>query len=292
MSRRASEYWLCTAMMLLTLAWPSAAAAHDSLAPRGAVHQWLPSEEWVMRHWIPFDQRRLEEALGFRGRMLEAYLFNDHHTLAELARRRGSSARALADELIEPWNGTVDPSHVAVLRGRTLRILTQGHLAQHLFFHVFHSLGSRRAAHEVFGTSSRHLQSLRMQGDTPLAVARRHGMSRRQLTEGVLRLLEGHHHEGIRTKEAWPAQSDLLLARQIDTLDCWLRSPAPWRDRGNPYGKAMWQHGRHDATWPSTARDRRSNEQRVERVRRKLRWTCWPKVPAWSWATVPGPSGT
>jgi hypothetical protein len=134
-----------------------------------------------MRHWVPFDRERLERALRLRGRSLEAYLFNDHHTLAELARRRGINVNWLADHLVAPWQPIVDAQNLAVLRGRTVRVLTQGHLAQHVF----------------------------------------------------------------RTQQAWPAQADRILARQVETLPCWLRSLVPAMDPGGPYGKATWQHGRH-----------------------------------------------
>ena len=78
-------------VVMCVLAAP--ARAHDSLAPAGAGHNWLPDEEWVHRHWLPFDERELEAALGLRRRELEAYLYDDHHTLAELARARGCRGR-------------------------------------------------------------------------------------------------------------------------------------------------------------------------------------------------------
>lgn len=236
-----------------------------------------------MRHWIPFDQATLERALGLSGRQLEAYLFNDHHTLAELARRRGVHLGELADHLVAPWHTLVDDQHLALLRARTVRVLTQGHLAQHVFFHLFHSLGSRPVAHELFGMSSAALDRVRRRGRTPLEVATRHGVPEHELTDGLLELLRTQHQEGIRTLQAWPAQSDRILARQTQTLACWLRSLPPSMDPGGLYGKATWQHGQHGRGWPSTPRQRRINERRVERVRRKLRWTCWPRVPAWSW---------
>jgi hypothetical protein len=72
------------------------------MAPPGAPHQWLPGDQWLQSHWIPFDQRDLERALGLHGRGLEAYLVNDHNTLAALARRRGVDVdvEQLADDLV------------------------------------------------------------------------------------------------------------------------------------------------------------------------------------------------
>ena len=125
---------------------PASAGAHDSLAPLGASHNWLPEEEWVGRHWIPFDEQALKAELGLKGRDLHAYLYNDHRTLAALS----DDPQALADRLVAPWQGITD-AHRAVLRERTLRILTQGHLAQHMFFHVFHGAALHMASNELLG---------------------------------------------------------------------------------------------------------------------------------------------
>ena len=84
------------------------ARAHDSSAPPGAPHTWLPDEDWVARHWLPFDERDLSRRLGLRGRDLEAYLYDDHRALADLAEARGIDPAQLRDELMAPWRTTVD----------------------------------------------------------------------------------------------------------------------------------------------------------------------------------------
>lgn len=256
------------------------------MAPPGAPHQWLPNDRWLQEHWIPFDQRRLERALGLGAKELEAYLVNDHHTLADLARRRGLPVASLADRLVAPWRRRVGASHVAMLRGRTMQILTQGHLAQHAFFHVFHSLGSTFVAEGLFGVSSVELDAQRRLGRTPLEVALEHGKREAALTEGLVELLRRHRDGGVRLLEAWPAQSDRMLARQVATLPCWLRSVRPSMDWGNPYGKAMHQHGRHARGWPATSAQEREDERRVRRFYARLRWTCWPRVPPWRWSSL------
>ena len=85
---RPCESIVAAFVVMCVLAAP--ARAHDSLAPAGAGHNWLPDEEWVHRHWLPFDERELEAALGLRGRELEAYLYDDHHTLAGSGSVRGA----------------------------------------------------------------------------------------------------------------------------------------------------------------------------------------------------------
>jgi hypothetical protein len=255
----------------------SPARAHDSMAPAGELHQWLPNDRWLQEHWIPFDRRRLETALGLHGSDLESFLVNDHHTLAALARQRGVDVQRLADELVAPWPA----ARRAELRGRTMQILTQGHLAQHVFFHVFHSLGSSTVAADLFGVSADELDALRLRRRTPLDVALEHGKDEAGLTAGLVRLLRSHRDAGVARGESWPAEADRMLARQVATLPCWLQSLRPSMDWGSPYGKALAQHGAHARGWPSTPAELRIDDRRVHRFWRRLRWTCWPRVPDW-----------
>ena len=99
---------LAIALLTVVLA-PAGAGAHDSLAPPGASHNWLPVEEWVGRHWIPFDEQALKAELGLTRRDLHAYLYNDHRVLAALT----DDPQALADRLVAPWQGISD-THRAV----------------------------------------------------------------------------------------------------------------------------------------------------------------------------------
>jgi hypothetical protein len=255
------------------------AIAHDSLAPPGAAHNWLPGEEWVYRHWIPFDEQMLEDALGLERRELEAYLYDDHHALAGLARARGVDPERLADHLVAPWQPIVDPAHVAMLRDRTMRLLTQGHLAQHVFFHVFHGLDVGAAAPLAFGVSAQRYRELRGARGTPLGIAGLGERSASAVRQGMIGLFRMDYERGIATRQAWVAESARIVARQIARLPCWIRStPARW-DPGNPYGKQMQQHGDHASDWPRTASERREDERRVERSRRSLPRSCWYRPP-------------
>jgi hypothetical protein len=270
--------------VLGTLAVAAPAAAHDDLGPPGAGHAWLPQEAWVLEHWMPFDRAPLERALGLRGSQLESYLFNDHHTLAELARRRGVDVDDLADQLVAPWQPLVAGEQVAVLRERTIRVLTQGHLAQHMFFHVFHSFPiGATVAQRLFGVSEGDLDSLRKRRLSPAQIASSHGVAEPDLIAGLAAVLHDRRAAAALSGQAWPTESDRLLERQMQVLPCWVRSLRPTNDHGNPYGKATRVHGAHAAGWPATASERRRNERRAERVRRRLRPTCWPAVAAWRW---------
>src|SRR4051794_5544282 len=91
--------------------------AHDSLAPPGGSHNWLPAELWVYAHWVPFDEQALYDALGLDARSLEAYLYDDHRRLADLALARGITVDELADRLIAS-DHDADPGLLPVLRER------------------------------------------------------------------------------------------------------------------------------------------------------------------------------
>ena len=39
-------------------------ASLDSDAPPGSPPHWLPGEQWVMQHWLPYDEQRLYSLLG------------------------------------------------------------------------------------------------------------------------------------------------------------------------------------------------------------------------------------
>src|SRR3954466_13383475 len=90
-------------LLLVALGLAPAARAADSHAPKGARLDWLPSSEWVMSSWVPFDEQRLDAVLHIDRAGLAAWL-DDHRTLAQLARRNGAggSARALAHRLVAP----------------------------------------------------------------------------------------------------------------------------------------------------------------------------------------------
>lgn len=284
MTRRAGSLTaiLATAVCLAGGSSPEA-SAHDSLAPPGAPHTWLPNEGWVMRHWVPFDERALTTRLGLRPRELEAYLYDDHRALADLARARGIDPAQLRDALVAPWRPLVGDAQYELLRGRTERMLTQPHLAQHVLFHVFHA---GMLAHDPLGTFGLPVDTvrrMRLDGLTPLEVAARGGAPAAAVHAGLLHFFRQEQDEGDRQQAAWPGEARRILARQAARLPCWLRSPRPGPDPANPYGKAKLWHGEHSRAWPRTRRQRLANERRVERLRRRLRRGCWPRPHAWSW---------
>ena len=253
-----------------------AAQAHDSRAPRGAPHSWLPEQDWVMQHWLPFDEADLYRVLGVDNLMLERWLRDDHRTIAQLARKRtGIAPKQLALHLVA-LRGTLPRARVRVLRQRALRVVTQGHLAQHIFFHYFHGTGALGRTRQVFGVGRRTFTRLRMRGSTPLAIGRYGGRTRERVVRGMRRLLRRMARAGVRRRAHSPRQGRLMLQRRRALLHCFLRRPVPKLDPANPYGDPHNGHGRHRRA------DRRGIKRgsKQRRARRHPR-CCWdePRLP-------------
>src|SRR3954465_2934250 len=115
---------LCVIVLTLALAAPAAAQTQapakpqtkslDSEAPPGAPPHWLPGEQWVMQHWLPYDETRLYALLPASRGEGWGGLRAAPRTVADLARAKGWDPAALARELVSPWNGTLrDPRKLA-----------------------------------------------------------------------------------------------------------------------------------------------------------------------------------
>ena len=162
-----------------------------------------------------------------------------------------------------------------------MRVLTQGHLAQHLFFHVFHGLELHPHSEHLFGMPADAYRALREDGASYAEIARDGGIPLSTLRGHVVSVVASDRRDGVARGEAWPAEAARIGARTLARLDCWLRQPPAALDRANPYGKNRFLHGSHAAGWPSTAGERRADERRVERFRRGLERSCWPHPPRW-----------
>ena len=235
----------CLIVAVAALTAPAApAGATDSLAPRGAPHNWLPKEGWVWMHWLPFEERELAAALGTDAAGIRAYLTDDTHRLATLARRRGWQIKPLARHLTRRFDGRVARKRLAALRWRTERILTQGHLAQHVLYHVFHGPGVPANAPQLFGVTRDVFLAARQAGLSPEELARRAGRDPAAVRAGVLRLLTDEAAQGVKTRSQSSAQARRMLARQRHALGCWMSSPLPRLDPNNPFGGRNGDPGR------------------------------------------------
>jgi hypothetical protein len=263
-------------VLLICMASAAPASSHDSLQPAGTPHGWLPHEDWVMQHWLPFDETRLYTALRVDNVALERWLRDDHQTIAGLALwRTGTTPEALADHLVAPWRTVVDPAQVAVVRDRTLRVLTQGHLAQHVLFHYFHGTNIEARSALIFGFPFPAFVDLRSQGLTLVQIGRRGGRTKGQIASELQRALRDGAALGVERHEQSDSQATFMLHRRISLLPCFLRRPRANRDPANPYGEHNGGHGPH-------ARGVRNGllPDSQQRRARHRPGCCWHEPPA------------
>jgi Tol biopolymer transport system component len=197
----------------------------DSEAPPGAPPHWLPGEPWVMQHWLPYDERRLYALLEIDREVIWRWLRDDTRSLADLARLRGWQPEALAAALVAPWRGKLrEPERLATLEKRALRTLTQGHLAQHIFFHSLHQEALPTHSPEIFGVASRvEWSALRRSELSPLQICRLNGLPRSHAQRAAEQRLRRTAAWGVRQQVVPAAQARRLLARQLHQLPRWLQ---------------------------------------------------------------------
>jgi hypothetical protein len=191
------------------------AGAADTHAPKGARLDWLPSDEWVMSAWLPFDEARLDAVVGTDHDELAGWL-DDHRTLAQLAARHGvrGSVTTLAHRLVAPRLAHVPRRMRPVLESRARTVLTQAHLSRHVLFHVFHTPAIPGHARAIFGVSPARFRQLRDSALTPVAIGARGGKSAAHVQGALWALLVRRAARGVALHATSRAQADRLLAEQ------------------------------------------------------------------------------
>ena len=204
-------------------ATPVKKASFDSEAPVTAPAHWLPPEDWVYNHWLPYDEGRLYALLGVSRGAIWRQLRDDRHNLAQLAARHGwPDPGKLADALVAPRAADVPAPTLAVLRTRALRTITQGHMAQHLLFHSLHQFAVPSEAPAIFGVTDAQFRALRRAEQSPLEIGRLHGRSPARIQALSAQVLRERVRFGTATHAMTAKQGRLLLRRQISQLPRWL----------------------------------------------------------------------
>jgi hypothetical protein len=221
---------LITTFLLLTLAPTTAAMAADSHAPKGARGDWLPTSEWVMSSWLPFDEARLYDVLDTTRAEMGRWL-NDKRTLRQFAATRGyRDARKLADTLVAPRLRTASPALRRTLRSRALEMVTQAHLARHVMFHIYHTPAIPRHAQEIFGMSPQHYRRLRDSGWSPVRIAGSAHKPMAAARDTLRSILVRRNDQAVRVGAMSRRQADALLAHQDAGLNAYMfrhyRTPA------------------------------------------------------------------
>jgi hypothetical protein len=210
---------LLAVLLLAAAVLPGAAGAADSQAPRGARLDWLPSNEWVMSSWLPFDETRLDAVVRTDHAELQTWL-DDHRTLAQLARAHGitDSTAVLAHRLVAPRLAHVRRAMRPVLERRARDMLTQAHLSRHLLFHVFHTPAIPNAARSIFGLSPARFRSIRDSGRSPITIGAAGGRSAAHVRGALWTLLVHRAARGVAVGAMSRAQAGALLFAQKSQL--------------------------------------------------------------------------
>ena len=246
-------------VLVLAVALPAAAHAADPEAPPDSPAHWLPGETWVSNHWLPYDERRLHRLLKVERIDIWRQLRDDRRSIAQMARRKGWRPSRLATALVAPWRGKVSARRLALLRSRALRTLTQGHMAQHIFFHSLHQFAVPQRARFIFGVRRDRFTELRRQELSPLQIGMLYGRSPGQVQAAVMDTLRARARAGVRTESTPPAQAGLLLSRQLSQVPRWLQQaryngPPKTHHHGSRRGQLL-EVPRNYATNPALSAD-------------------------------------
>lgn len=241
-------------LAIVTLSGPAPALertshshSHDSHAPAGARGDWLPSDEWVMSGWLPYDEGRLEALLHVTRDDLDGWL-DDRRSLGQLAARHGfHNLHALAARLVADRATDHRSTSMATLRARALDTLTQPHLARHVLFHLYHSHALPLATRQVFGVTPAGYERLRDAGSSPVRIARAGGLEPAVLRANLRAFFSERADRAVRTGAMSRAGADRLLAEQDAGMTAFMFRPYRTSTQQACYaGEAGHDHG-HDS---------------------------------------------
>lgn len=267
-------------MSFALLGGPAVAVAHDAPMPPGLRHGLLPDEPWVMQHWSPLDEQELADALGLELPQVEAFLYNDHHTLAQLAVARGVDFETLVRGLAA-WTTAVPAADRAVVEQRIRLMLVSGHLAQHVLFHVFHGESLSPAIKHASGLTPPRFATLR---NDRWSYRRIMLHARRDPRAMVRRLAAQVRHRqatGVSSGQTPPSQGRRLVARQLRRLPCWFGRAAQPLDPAAPYDRAYTKHAsdHSEKDVPTTRAEQAVEDRLIAHGLATRPHACWDLPP-------------
>ena len=239
MTRSAIRHGVIAGLAALLLAATGASSAlaegPDPDAPPGAPPSWLPDEQWVKEHWLPYDETQLESRLGVSYADLRKWMNKNPRPLAVLIRQHELDPRRLASDLVRPARARVSPALYRELQRRALRTFTQQHLADHMFGHLFHQASWQRRVDVIFGVPNREVARRHAAGESFAGIAAGNGVRLGVLVSRISRVLRDSAERGIRTGQTPAAQGRRWYARQAQRLRAWL-SRTRGASRARPAG--------------------------------------------------------
>ncbi len=268
---RALAAALCTALL-----GPATVLAHDAPMPGGLRHGLLPDEPWVMQHWSPLDEATLAQALDIPVKQVEAFLYNDHHTLAQLALAHGLDFETLVTRL-SAWAKDMPVAHQREIQQRIRLMLVSGHLAQHVLFHVFHGENLSPLLKRSSKLPDNRFAKLRNDGWSYKRLIRRAGGDPAKMLARLQADVRKRQGKGVGSDQTPKAQGDRLVARQLRRLPCWFgRAPQPL-DPAAPYDRAYTKHApdHSDKGVPTTRRQQAVEDKLIAAGLAARPHACW-----------------
>lgn len=227
--------------VFLLLASTITAYANDSDAPAGANQRWLPCENWVMYHWLPFREDLFFKLTGITRSELKGHLYeNDTSTIGELVVRHKKDPNKIVAQLMKRWDGRVSARQFAELTRRSNALMTQSHLSQHVFFHLFHDPAIGLKARWIFNVTPGDYHQARMTGWSPREIAKHGGVSVRQAVRRTMSVLRAEQESGVKRHQTTRAAARLFLHRQQAWTSTWLAQDI------HIYKKRKFPHGHMD----------------------------------------------
>jgi hypothetical protein len=206
-----------------TLADAAAVNRPDPDAPPGALYNWLPREQWVMERWMPFNESRFYKIFHLNPITTNHYLFEvPGESLDAYAAAHGIPTSGLAQRVLGPRSPGVSVAQWHTLLARTTIVLSQHHLSQHMFFHLFHTTGMAEHMAAILGVSEASFLKLYNQTHLGFAeIAAIGGKTKTKVEASVLKLDEAEGNWGVREKAMSEQENKVLRARDREYFSDW-----------------------------------------------------------------------
>jgi hypothetical protein len=191
---------LVLVFLATVLALVGQASAADPDAPPGATPDWLPSVEWVMQRWTPFDEMRLFAELHVTETQTFVWLDSGRGSLADLTRKKRHNPQQLSAALSTQWRPPAGANFsTRTRRARAWQVFTNPHLAEHMLFHNFHSWTILQDAPEIFGVpSTTKFDALFVcMHWSPAEIATHYGRSLKSMRQRTLAALAATAQKGV-----------------------------------------------------------------------------------------------
>src|SRR3954463_10255805 len=133
-----------------------------------------------------------------------------------------ADARIPIDAVEEQHGISLRPEMRAVLERRALETLTQGHLSNHVIFHVFHTPAIAEHAPTNFGLRPATFRHLRDSGLSPATIAQRGGRTRAGAQTRIAQLLKARVQRAVSLEAMSRAQARALSAEQMANLPAFM----------------------------------------------------------------------